>query len=321
MPAIKVLSPAKLNLTFAIQGLLGDGYHKVETLLQAVDLFDELILTIEPGSAFQVTIQGEGDHFPKDETNLIARAARLFQERIVSEQPFALCAELKKRIPVGAGLGGGSSNAAACLVALNHFFSYPATQDKLKELGAELGADVPFLIEGGTAIGRHRGDILQAVESRLELYFCIVKPRLLSVSTPWAYRQFDSYEGEVAGGDLPLAVEAMQEGNLSLALKSFGNVFEPVVFAQFPQLARLKQTLVDFGCLACHLSGSGPALYAVVADGKQAEAVGLYLEQSGADLFVADGSASDDRQQPLEFFIAGSLESGVRIIQPTSATS
>lgn len=324
MPTLRALSPAKLNLTFDITGLLADGYHQVETLMQAVDLCDELTFCLAPDNDFHFRLTGSGlaalDSFPLDQTNLIARAARLFQEQVVPEQPFSLAVHVDKKIPLGAGLAGGSSNAAACLLALNQVFGQKVTGCELADLGAQLGADVPFCLSGGTAIGYHRGDVLEPLDSESDLFFCIVKPREISVSTPWAYSQYDCFAGERSRPDLKAAARALSEGDLARAISSFGNVFEPVVFARFPELIALKQALLDLGCWCCHLSGSGPALYAVVPNREMAHHIRRKL--MGADCSGYSYLEEEDylkEAPPLDFFIAQSLPYGVRLIEGTKA--
>jgi 4-diphosphocytidyl-2-C-methyl-D-erythritol kinase len=173
--SITVNSPAKINLTFEILGLLPDGYHEVRTLMQTVSLFDEL--TFEIGSAKEPSLSielitaggarspaaGEGEgQFPLGDTNLIARAIRLFLSSIDRPRALKVDVTVAKHIPIGAGLAGGSGNAAAALVALNQYFGGPLGDDAMAELAAKLGADVPFCLQGGRRLGLGRGDILDS---------------------------------------------------------------------------------------------------------------------------------------------------------------
>lgn len=321
MQTIQAISPAKLNLTFDIKGLMSDGYHEVETLLQSVDLQDELVFTLSPADQLNVEISLDGggsSEFPLNDTNLIAKAAKLFvQESGV--KPFGLHVAVTKFIPIGAGLAGGSANGAATLVALNYAFDSPFGPQDLLSLGSRLGADVPFCIQGGTAIGTGRGDILQAIACDTTLFFCIVKPRKLSVSTPWAYGIYDEFTGKVKRPHLQNAANSMCKADLDQAVKSFGNVFEPPIFEKMPELIDLQKSLIELGCWYCQLSGSGPALFAIVPDREMAHYVRrkvLHNDDSGFDYFSAQPTA--EFGPPFEFHIAQSVSHGARVVDASA---
>src|SRR6185437_6815062 len=232
MRKIRALAPAKVNLTFDIIGSLPDGYHQVETLMQSVDLQDDISLTVEDSDRFAVSITCTNEivpkNFPLDDSNLMVKAARRFFEKAALADRYKISVEIEKSIPIGAGLAGGSADAAAMLVGLNHLFGKPLNQASLLELAASLGADIPFCIEGGTSIGTARGDKLQPLKQTLSLFYCIVKPKTLSIATAWAYGRYDAYQDTIARPNLQAAVKAMQTDDLQTAVKSFGNVFEPV---------------------------------------------------------------------------------------------
>lgn len=134
--------------------------------------------------------------FPMDETNLISKAIRAYQNVVPESKYLNVGIDIKKRIPLGAGLAGGSANAAAALVAINSFFAEKLSHDELLKIGASLGADVPFSLQGGTCIGTHKGDVLQKLDNAQKLVLLLVKPSLLSVSTPWAFKEFDLIAGK-----------------------------------------------------------------------------------------------------------------------------
>jgi 4-diphosphocytidyl-2-C-methyl-D-erythritol kinase len=312
---ICVQAPAKLNLTFDIRGTLPDGYHEVETLLQSVDLADKLAISVQPHCELSFHIQCMGEHipdsFPLDQTNLIARAAGSFFQAANIRPDYKIDVEIEKIIPIGAGLAGGSADAAAMLFALNQLFDHPLDGNQLKVIGSSLGADVPFCLDGGTQIGRHRGDQLEVLNNEHRLYFCIVKPKKLSVSTPWAYQQYDQFRQPIAKPDTIKAASALCEGRLDEAIDNFGNVFEPVIFAQFSELIALKQQLLKLGSWRCHLSGSGPALYAVVADREMAHFMRRKILKNDDDGFIYIAVES----QTLDFFITESTTHGIKVIE------
>lgn len=276
MTEIVVRSPAKLNLTFEITGLLPNGYHQVQTLMQAIDLEDELSFSFQPGKTNQVEIQkasqqASGD-FPLDNSNLIAKAFELFTTR---ENANGKCGTLfvrvDKNVPIAAGLAGGSGNGAATLIALNQLFGQTLSFSELTELGAKLGADVPFCLSGGTQIGLERGDILTRVNSKTKLNFLVIKPRNLSIATSWVYQAFDEYVKaydpyQFCHPNLEDASKYLEDGDLENAIGAFGNVFQPMIFSKHPQLADICQNAKDLGALACQLTGSGPSMFAVVSD-------------------------------------------------------
>jgi 4-diphosphocytidyl-2-C-methyl-D-erythritol kinase len=318
MRKIRALAPAKVNLTFDIIGSLPDGYHQVETLMQSVDLQDDLSLALEDSDRFSVSITCTNEikpkNFPLDDSNLMVKAARRFFEKAGISDKYKLSIDIEKSIPIGAGLAGGSADAAAVLVGLNHLFDKPLNEASLSELGAALGADVPFCIQGGTSIGTARGDKLQPVKTKLGLSYCIVKPRALSVATAWAYGRYDAYRDPIARPSLQAAVKAMETDDLQTAIKSFGNVFEPVIFKEHPDLQPIKQQMLKIGCWCCHLSGSGPALFAVVADREQAHAIRKKLLKTDDLEFDYVRLSMPDLGPPLEFYIAQSTAGGVTLV-------
>jgi len=264
----KVSSPAKLNLTFSVLGHLPGGFHEVETLMQAIDLEDELKFSLQPSQSTKVVLTASGaakTELPLGESNLIAKAVRLFVESQKTE-PVSVSVEIKKVIPVAAGMGGGSSNAASTLLVLNRYFNNPLSKSQLEDMASQLGADVPFFIHGGVQIGRHRGDKLTAVASAERMHFVVVKPREIAIATPWIYSQFDQYvadKNELIEVSLKSARSAREDGNVPLAARAFLNVFEPIVMQHYPDLIEVQDKLMSLGALGCCMTGSGPTIFAI----------------------------------------------------------
>lgn len=328
MPTIvKTLAPAKINLTFDILGLLPGGYHEVITLLQSIDLEDELTFEFSQAEELSVSISCDtvpAKIFPTDDSNLISKAAKLFVAEWRSRKAdsgmqaefLKIKVQVEKVIPIGAGLAGGSADAAATLVALNHVYGMPFSADEMNELAAQLGADVPFCLQGGTAVGTHRGDRLQALPEAADttLFYCVVKPRALSVSTPWAFKKYDEFTGTLSKPDCAAASQALADSDLPKAISAFGNVFEPVIFAQLEQLQPLKDKLVQLGAWCCHLSGSGPALYAVVANREHAHYIRRKVMKNDDDGFeYGSAFSSFEYGPPIQFHIAQSVPYGARV--------
>ena len=246
-------APAKINPWLEIVGRRPDGYHDIDTCYQAIDLADTVVL--EPSERPGVSCRVEGPFaagVPAGEENLAARAALLLAERTGHEPRVAIT--ITKEIPAGAGLGGGSSDAAAVLVALARRFAIPDPEDTLVELAAELGADVPFFLEGGTQRGTGIGDRLEAIPMPKERCGILVWPGT-PVSTDWAYQEQDRIARAETGTNRS------------------GNAFAPLVMEKWPAIARAAEALREAGAEDPRLSGSGGAVFALFEDRLARDAV------------------------------------------------
>ncbi len=287
---LRAQSPGKLNLTFDILGDLPGGYHEVETLMQTIDLADELTFTFEPAEEFLVEITsvefaGPTGDVPLNQNNLIAKAAHLFRKNFPDKPDYKVSVHLRKAVPVAGGMGGGSGNAAATLMVLNKWFKSPFSDSKIAEMASKLGADVPFFLNGGTQIGRHRGNVLSKVDLSNELHFLIVGPKLFGLQTAEVYGAFD--ENKVNGTATISATEcaeALKGGDEKSASQKFGNVFEPIVFSRRPELQFIRNRLTELGGLCTHMTGSGPTLYVFTADKAEAESIQRKLVDEQRDV-------------------------------------
>lgn len=281
--SVKVLAPAKVNLHLEVLRLRHDGYHDIETILQTIALFDELTVTLVdefPGGEPNISLTVTGaPALPVDETNLCWRAARHFcREASVSGK---IIIHLKKNIPVAAGLGGGSTDAAAVLMACNHLFATGHDDAELEAMGAALGADVPFFIKGGTAMGRGIGTILTSLPTLRSGQFLIVKPHL-KLQTKQVYPELK----------MGLTVNAPKAniGVIKPMLARFPqtnwpgfNRLEEAVLPSQPSVQRLVHRLQELAPVAM-LCGSGPTAYAAFdADENLTEIVAEFVE---AGLYV-----------------------------------
>ncbi len=253
-----VRCPAKVNLHLEVLGRRGDGYHEVRTLLAAVGVWDTLICeAADEGVTLEVEPAGV---VPAGEDNLVVRAARELQRRSGTRLGARLI--LHKRIPVAGGMGGGSSNAAAALVALNHLWGVGAGSAELHAMASGLGADVPFFLVGGTAWGTGRGDELQALPD-LPPWWVVLLPAQGPVSTAQVYASLNApplrpalpspiYDWVRQGGELPLG--------------SCRNDLEPAVMARFPDVRERLEALSSERSRLAMLSGSGGTVFALFAD-------------------------------------------------------
>lgn len=272
---------AKINLTLDVFSKRADGYHSMASVMQAISLHDTLTLTRreEPGIGFTCDAP-VGAEIPADATNLVYRAA---QSALTTAEAAGHRIEggvdlhLLKRIPAQAGLGGGSSDAAAALLGINALLNLALSPAALHTCAAALGSDVPFFLIGGTAVARGRGENLTALPDAPPCWLVVVKPEE-SVSTGWAYGQLDAIPERAshrATGRLEQALRADDRDRL-LAFQS--NDFEQPVFAHFPRIAWLHDELMMAGALTAHLCGSGSALYGIAPDGATAQRVAERLQ-------------------------------------------
>ncbi len=264
--AIKIRCPAKVNLFLKVLGKRSDGYHEVQNLLQTVTLFDEL--TVQKRRA-SITLRWAGEYVEGPlEENLAFRAAELLLRKAGAKGGVAL--ELKKNIPVAAGLGGGSSDAACCLLALNELFGAGLSPDDLRSLAAELGSDAAFFIEGGAALCTGRGEIVKPIRSRVTFSGVLVTPKCRFRTT----EMYAALEPEdMRGPDVSAILRSIESGDLSGVCSSLFNSFERVAFQKEPALKDLKRTLEESGCLRVILCGSGPTLLGICGTTEEAEAV------------------------------------------------
>ncbi len=310
MHEIIARAPAKLNLTFDIVGTLPNGYHEVETLYQTVALEDELSFEFDSANATTIEVIASGPEagvdFPTSESNLISKAAGYFLSSLPGSPTVAIKVAVEKNIPIAAGMAGGSSDAAATLVALNRYFEHPFGKEELLALAGKLGADVPFCMEGGTCLGKGRGDDLTAVRPSPSLAFLIVKPDQLLISTPWAYRAFDEFTGIRQRPNLEGTVEALLSGDLEFASDSMGNAFEPLVFNSYPFLADLQKLLLKSGAWCAHLTGKGPTLFALAENRQMAAQLHEQFLQQVRPL-------NDDWAQQIKCWVVESVQYGARL--------
>lgn len=256
--AVRVRCPAKINLGLWILGRREDGYHEVDTILQSVALEDELRL--EP-AAKGFSLECSGIPIPGGGPNLVERAWDVLRETQTGTKFSGVRARLIKRIPVGAGLGGGSSDAAAFLAGANVLFGLNLNPDELERMAVRLGADAPFFIRGGTSRGTGRGDSLRQLCPAGPFWTLLASPPF-GISTTWAYGQMRKDLTAEAGGANLLAL-ALASREWGAAANAMHNVFEDVVLPEFPSLVELKRAIIGGGAMKAQLSGSGSTIFGV----------------------------------------------------------
>ena len=258
MTTIEQKAYAKLNLTLDVLGKRPDGYHDIQSVMQLISLCDDVSLDVGTGEDWKLTCDQEG--IPTDGTNLAWKAAGLFYQNL-GKDPQGITIRLTKRIPAQAGLGGGSADAAAVLLALNRHEGSPFSQEQLLELAQKLGSDVPFLVAGGTKLAKGRGEVLSDLPTMPQCFYLVVKPDF-SVSTPALYQAIDQAP-EVYHPQTNAMVQALQKGDLLEVAGYLGNSFEPLVAAEHGEILAIRTVMEDCGALGSAMTGSGSAVFGI----------------------------------------------------------
>ena len=244
---------AKINVGLHILGKREDGYHDLETVFHEISLSDEI--SIELSESLHLVTDTPALSAPEE--NLCLKAARLLQAETAVHKGATIV--LKKRIPIGAGLGGGSSDAATVLVGLNTLWDLRLSNSLLCTYASRLGSDVPFFIRGGSAFARGRGEVLDHFRLEIPFWIVVVTPPI-HVSTAWAYKNIKTFHRGASSDLKDLVLRALRE---PAALQSkIRNDFEPLVFEHFPEIQSSREKLLDTGALFALLSGSGSSLFA-----------------------------------------------------------
>lgn len=259
---IRMLAPAKINLGLTVLGKRADGYHEIRTLFQTVNIFDELEIA---WGKKELEFICEGEVIPpSDQENIVCRAARLFLSRLKVNHGLRLL--LKKSIPVAAGLGGGSSDAAATLRGLNMLFSYPFSEEILREMGQELGADVPFFLFGNAARGEGIGERLFPVTPLRKVWLLIINPGF-SLATKWVYSNITT---DLLLTKMPDHINMLElfldKNDLSQVGRYLYNDLELVVADKYPVIVEIKERLLSAGALGAAMSGSGASVFGIFSD-------------------------------------------------------
>ena len=273
---------AKVNLTLDVLGKRPDGYHDIKSVMQTISLRDDIEIDVETGKPWRLLCDKEG--IPTDETNLAWKAAKLFLDT-VHKDPNGLEIRIPKRIPVQAGLGGGSADAAAVLRALNRHYGAPLSLPALAELGAAIGSDVPFCVLCGTAVVEGRGERIRKLPDMPESIFVVCKPEF-SVSTPELYQAIDT---AVIGKrpDHAAMESAILAGDLEKIVENVYNVFDPIVTHDHLELNYIKSLFNAYGAVGYQMTGSGSAVFGIVGEFENAAVICNMLKDSYPQIFIA----------------------------------
>ena len=266
MKVIYAKAYAKLNLSLDVLSKRPDGYHDLCMVMQSVEHHDDVSILLNTEGRFYA--QSDRHYLPNDERNIALKAARLFLEA-TGHGGMGASVRLRKRIPVCAGLGGGSSDAAAVLRALNEHFGRPLSCAELEQLGVQLGMDVPYCIAGGTMLAEGRGEVLTPLASLPETDVVICKPDF-PISTPELFRRIDSRTSRCRPDTAGILV-ALERGDVKGLSRRMFNVFEDVLDRRAGDINSIKSMLLGFGAYGAVMSGTGSAVFALFPDAEHAK--------------------------------------------------
>ena len=263
MKQAKITAYAKINMVLDVLRKREDGYHEVSMVMQAIDLADTIVLEEAPRN-WLIT---DSKYIPPNMNNLAMKAVTLMQNHFKQVPPLQVT--LQKRIPVAAGLAGGSTDCAAVLLGINRMYGLGLGQTELEQLGAELGSDVPFCIGGPTALATGRGEKIEPLPPCPPLFFVLVKPSF-GVSTPKVYGnlRLDQIRRHP---DVQACIDGLHKGNALQILDAMGNLLEYSTFQLQPNVKKLKHSMAEAGCAHVLMSGSGPTVFAAFTEQQQAQ--------------------------------------------------
>ncbi|MGD1873495.1 MAG: 4-(cytidine 5'-diphospho)-2-C-methyl-D-erythritol kinase [Mastigocoleus sp.] len=305
-------APGKINLYLEIIGNRPDNFHELVMIMQSIDLADTI--EIQASSLEKIRIRTNTSQLPTDQSNLAYQAVQIMQQRFpqASAQYGGVDISITKRIPIAAGLAGGSTDAAAVLVGIDLMWNLGLTRSELEEIAATLGSDIPFCIGGGTAIATGRGEKINPLRGLSNQYIVLGKHRSLEVSTPWAYKtyrekfgdtyitdtnSFAEYANAVHSGGM---VKAIMNQNISEIAQELHNDLEKVVLPSHPQVLQLRDKFKSTGVPGTMMSGSGPSVFALCESQQQAQEVKLQVREAIPD-------------PDLELFVTQLINRGIQV--------
>ncbi|MEG1003620.1 4-(cytidine 5'-diphospho)-2-C-methyl-D-erythritol kinase [Clostridium sp.] len=276
---MKIKAYAKINIALDVIGKREDGYHLLRMIMQGIDLYDEITIEkIEKG----ITISCNKPYVPKDERNLAYKAAKLFMDKFNIKSGVSI--DINKNIPVSAGLAGGSTDCAAVLKLMNKMFNKNLSDKELMELGVKLGADVPYCINGGTALCEGVGEVITQLKPFKDKILVLVKPPF-GVSTKGVYQEFDLSK-VVFHPNVEGLMKNMANDNIGYVSKNMKNLLENVTLLKYKEIIGIKQAMMEYGALGSMMSGSGPTVFAFFEDMVKAQKCYEVMKKKYKDVFI-----------------------------------
>lgn len=284
MDKIVIKAMAKINLGLDVIRKRTDGYHEVRMVMQSVNLYDTLTFT--KSDEKDITLTANKREIPLDERNLIYKAADLLYKRY--SMPEGVRIHLDKKIPMAAGMAGGSTDAAAALTGMNRLFELGISQEELCGLGVKIGADVPYCIMGGTVLAEGIGEILIPLPPAPDCFLVIAKPGI-DVSTKYVYENLHA-DKLICHPDIDGMVRAVSNQDRRGIAAAMGNVLETVTVREYPVIDEIKKFMKENGAVNSLMSGSGPTVFAIMENAEKAERLKQSLAETGLakEIFVTN---------------------------------
>lgn len=275
MDKISLKALAKINLGLDVVRRREDGYHEVRMIMQTIHLFDRVNIekTSEPG----IKIKTNLSYLPVNENNLIYKAGRLLMDEFDITEGVSV--DLDKRIPVAAGMAGGSTDAAAMLYGMNKMFGLGLSMQELKDRGVKIGADVPYCLMRGTALAEGIGEKLKSLPPMIKCPVLIAKPQI-SVSTKFVYENLKLDE-KVNHPDIDQLIKDIKAKDLQGVCDHMGNILETVTIPNYPIIAEIKKNMIENGAAGAMMSGSGPTVFGLFDDAEKAKQAYKAMKKSG----------------------------------------
>ncbi len=282
MKSLVIKAPAKINLSLDVINRRPDGYHDVKMVMQTISLHDRLILDTIDDPAIIITCNCRW--VPTDATNVAYKAAALFRDEFNIKAGVKI--NIDKRIPVAAGLAGGSTDAAAVLKGMRTIFCPGIPDSELMSIGKRVGADVPYCIKGGTMLATGIGEILMPLPALPPVYVVLVKPRV-GVSTAWVYKNL-KLDSLTEHPDTTLIIEAIENKNISALAANMKNVLETVTIQKHSVIKKIKDTLIRLGAVGSMMSGSGPTVFGIFTEHSVAEQAYSAVKESRWECYMTE---------------------------------
>lgn len=273
-------APAKINLAIDVIRKRPDGYHDVVMIMQSVALYD--IINLKPVRGGKITVDTDSDLVPKGEENIVYRVAEFLKNKYNVKDGVEI--QIEKNIPVAAGLAGGSTDAATTIKLLNKAWGLKMTKGEIMDIAKKIGSDVPFCIEGGTALAEGLGEKLTFLKSLPECFILLAKPEI-NISTKEVYEGIDIEEIKERP-DIKAMIEALNKGNLLRVASKLSNVLEYVTIKKCPLIPEIKNKLIEYGALGSVMSGSGPTVLGIFDDSSKAYYAYDYVKTMVNEIFV-----------------------------------
>ncbi|AOZ97640.1 4-(cytidine 5'-diphospho)-2-C-methyl-D-erythritol kinase [Butyrivibrio hungatei] len=265
----------KINLGLDVTGKRADGYHIVRMIMQNVDIYDTL--TFEDNETGEIVLTASSESIPTDDSNLICKVAKQLKEKFNVDKGIKI--HLEKRIPVAAGMAGGSTDGAAAYLALNDIWGLGQSKEELCKLAVSLGADISYCIMGGTMVAEGIGEELTAIADMPECLIVVAKPAI-GVSTGWVYTELDSKPIE-KHPDIDGIRSAIENGDLKGMCALIDNVLEHVTASKYEEIGKIEKLLEDNGAIRAFMTGSGPTVFGIFDDENKAREAYKAVEESG----------------------------------------